>query len=99
MQNVGWVLVILGAVGILGVVGLAIIYKAGGFVMKISHLLAAITPPLLFTAWFAYFWAQYLISNVCPEVTLIHLGGLYAVGLLPRLAIGLSLGLSKKMQS
>jgi len=96
MNSVPWILVVLGAVGILGAVGLAIIYRAGGFAMKRNRLLAAITPPLLFTAWLAYFWAQYLISNVCPEVTLIHLGALYAVGLLPGLAIGLSLGLPRR---
>jgi hypothetical protein len=95
MSSVPWVLVVLGAVGILGAVGLAIIYRSGGFVMK-RNTRYVFPLAVIFPAALAFWYAQYLIENFFPYVTLIDLGAFYAIGLISGLSAGLSLGLQRR---
>ena len=94
MKSVGW-LVVLGAVGILVAVGLAITYKAGGFAMK-RNTRYIFSLAVIFPAVLAFWNAQYLIENFFPDVTLIDLGAFYAIGLISGLSADLSLGLPRR---
>ena len=56
-------------------------------------------PTLITPAFLAYFWAQYLIRNHFPDLTLIDLGAFYFLGFIFALATCISLGLSRKMEA
>ncbi len=51
--------------------------------------------PLVVPAILALWFAQYVIENLFPDVTLIDLGALCAMGLVSRLATGVSWALSR----
>ena len=95
MKSVGWI-VVLGAVGILVAVGLAITYKAGGFATKRNTRYFVFPLAVIFPAVVAFWSAQDLIENFFPDLTLIDLGAFYAIGLISGLSAGLSLGLPRR---
>ena len=53
---------------------------------------------LIFPAILALWFAQYVIENFFPDVTLIDLGAFYAMGLISGLATGISWGLSRRAE-
>ena len=50
---------------------------------------------LVLPAFLSFFYAQYLIENFFPEVTLIDLGAFYFLGFISGISLGLSLMLAR----
>ncbi len=58
-----------------------------------------LVPSLMVPAFLALWFAQYLIENFFPDVTLIDLGAFYAIGFISGISTGLTLLLSKNRKA